>query len=77
MPTHLYQVVADDCDGENKDLFVTALSPAQALNLWVDYYEMELDEIHYFEQIRVFLVPERTDIPTAHAWQEPVLEINQ
>jgi hypothetical protein len=75
MPTHSYYVVADDADGENKDLFVTALSPAQALNLWFDYYEMEADEIGYFEQLRVFLVPERTDIPVAHDWQEPVLEI--
>jgi hypothetical protein len=76
MPTHSYYVVADDCDGESRDLFVTALSPAGALDLWVAYYEMDLEEVDYFEQIRVFLVPTRTDIPTAHAWQEPVLEIH-
>jgi hypothetical protein len=73
MPTHLYQVVADDANGENKDLFVTALSPAQALELWRGYYELGDEE--EFDQIRVFLVPERTDIPVAHPWDEPVLEI--
>ncbi len=34
----LYQILHDDPDGNNKDLIVQAVDPAQAFELWGAYY---------------------------------------
>lgn len=70
---HLYLVVATDANGDSKDLFVTAKSPAEAVDLWFKYYGGD-DEDRVADGVRVFLAPTTGAKPLAHRWTEPVLD---
>lgn len=51
----LYLVVNDDCDGENRDLFVNAEDPSEAVKLTLKFYEMTKSD--FDTDFRVFTVP--------------------
>ena len=69
---NLYFVSYLYCEEFNKDLFVSAHTPQQAIDLWKDYYEVE----NYVERdMAIFLIPSVGSKPTTHAWHKDVRKV--
>ena len=71
---NLYLVAFTDDEDTNFDLFVSAATPEDTIPLWQAYYGFDgtTDED---AQVRVFEVPESTNQPQAHEWDNPVATI--
>jgi hypothetical protein len=57
--------------GDNKNLFVTAATPLDAVSLWIEYYEIDPEWLpHLSEDTRIALCPVVAASAGVHLWDD-------
>jgi hypothetical protein len=73
LATNLYYIHAPngDDEGDNLDLFVSAWTPAEAVALWIKYYDLDPDDLPGLaDETLISLCPGVHADPGVHGWAD-------